>query len=174
MTWTTPTSELVQTLRLRDGPHYVIPEEYLANLLVDAQGNICFPIYGLDGSQVGWNTRAAKQKMWSQSIQGDTAPRFTAWTPNMFDIVYAHRKICLCEGPFDALALAPILPWTISANTARVQQEILEWCKSWGLHVFLALDKDTPDAKTQHKTGDEMTEKIYNELAPYCRVTRLN
>ena len=102
MTWTTPTSELVQTLRLRDGPHYVIPEEYLANLLVDPQGNICFPIYGLDGVQVGWNTRTSHQKMWSQSIQEDVAPRFTAWTPNMFDIVYLQLK-CLSNQFLDNL-----------------------------------------------------------------------
>jgi hypothetical protein len=162
-------------LRLRDGPNYIVPQEYLNNLVVDDLGNIHFPIYWIDGTQVGWNSRAVSQKMWSQSIQEDVAPRFSSWTPKIAEIIYTHRRICLCEGPFDALALAPIMPWTISTNTARVQQEILDWCKMWGLHVFLALDFDQRDAKTGRETGQESRDKISAEIrnSTGCRVTSL-
>ena len=164
MTWTTPTTEIIRTLRLRDGPNYVVPQEFIQNLMVDEVGNICFPIYGIDGVQVGWNSRAAAQKLWSQNITYDVAPRFTAWTPQIAQIIYTNRRICIAEGPFDALALAPVLPWTIAANTARVQREIIEWCKMWKLDVVLALDFDAIDPKTQRKTGQNATIKLRQEL----------
>ena len=164
MTWAVPTTEQIREHRLRDGPNYLIPQEYLANLVLHESGAVYFPIYALDGTQVGWNGRARDQKIWSQTLSAEVTPRFTSWTPQLSRIVYAARKIFLVEGPYDAYALAPIIPWVISTNTARVQQEILEWCKMWKLHVFTAFDLDLPDPKTQRSTGQLATEKVSKEL----------
>jgi hypothetical protein len=176
MSWTIPTSEEIRIMRLRDGPNYNIPQEYLGNLLKhDDTGAIYFPIYALNGTQIGWNVRAAEEKKWSQTLFQESAPRFTSWTPHIAEIVHSSRKIMLVEGPFDALALAPIVPWVISTNTARVQQEILEWCKMWRLHVFTALDFDLPDPKTNRKTGQDATIRITKELYDNnCNVNQIS
>lgn len=174
MSWTVPTSEEIRIMRLRDGPNYSIPQEYLSTMLRHETGAVYFPIYAIDGTQVGWNCRAAEQKIWSQTLFQEPTPRFTSWTPHIAQIVHVNRKIMLVEGPFDALAMAPVVPWVISTNTARVQQEILEWCKMWQLHVFLALDNDLPDPKTNRKTGQEATIRLSKELSTICKVTTIS
>ena len=173
--YTTPNPEIIQQFRLKDGPNYIVPQEYLNNLVIDDLNTIHFPIYTLDGTQVGWNSRTLNQKMWSQSILQDVTPRYTAWTNTILDIIYSSRKICICEGPFDALALAPLLPWTISANTSRVQQEILELCKMWKLDVTLALDQDVINPKTGKATGQDATQRIKYDLEQaMCKVHTLS
>ena len=170
MTWLVPTPEIVRSLRLRDGPNFLIPEDYLANLLIDEGGNIHFPIYSIDGTQIGWNSRSATQKMWSQTLSYDAAPRFTSWTSNIAQIIYDSRCICLAESGYDALSLAPVVPWVISTNTARVQKEILEWIKDWKLHVFTAFDID----KEAQGTGQNSTQEISRELREFnCMVDRI-
>ena len=174
MNWVRPTPDIIRALRARDGGNYYIPQEYLNCLLMDQQSTVYFPIYALDGRQVGWNSRSATQKMWSQNLVEEPTPRFTSWTPALSQIVYGHRKICITEGPYDALALAPIIPWVIAANTARVQQEILDWCDMWKLHVFTAFDNDKPDPKTNREAGQMATARLTKELlAANCRVTQL-
>ena len=175
MTWATPTTEQIRSLRLRDGPNFVIPPEYLAHLIINEDNVIYFPIYAIDGSLAGWNGRAPEQKIWSQTITNDVAPRFTSWTPQLSQIVYASRKIFLVEGAYDLLAIAPIVPWVISTNTARVQKEILEWCKMWKLHVFTAFDLDLPDPKTQKTAGQDATQRVSRELIEAgCKVSRIS
>ena len=174
MTWNTPTTEQIRNLRLRDGNNFVVPQEYLSNLIIHESGAIYFPMYTLDGTQVGWNGRAPDQKIWSQSVTSDVSPRFTSWTPQLSQIVYASRKILLVEGAYDALALAPVIPWVISTNTARVQKEILEWCKMWKLHVFTAFDLDLPNALTNKEAGQLATLKVTRELTEGgCKVTNI-
>jgi len=174
MTWTTPTTEQIRTLRLRDGPNFVVPQEFLSSLILHESGAIYFPIYALDGTPVGWNGRAPDQKIWSQTLTSEIAPRFTSWTPQLSRIVYASRSIFLVEGSYDALALAPVIPWVISTHTSRVQKEILEWCKMWKLHVYTSFDLDLPDPKTQKATGQDATQKITQELYEAgCKVTHV-
>ena len=175
MNWTIPTSEQIRVSRFRDGQNYVIPQEYLNNMLIHDSGATYFPIYGIDGTHVGWNARSSPDiKIWSQTLTQEIVPRFTSWTPNIAQIIHDARKILLVEGPYDELAFAPIIPWVISTNTARVQQEILDWCKMWRLHVYTAFDNDTPDPAKPRQTGQEATEKITKELAAYnCPVTKL-
>jgi len=171
-----PTTEQVRNLRLKDGPNFSIAQEYLNNLQMDVVGNLYFPIYALDGSPVGWNSRLISgPSRWSQFIQHDLTPRFCSWTQDVAATIHLHRKICICEGPFDALALAPVLPFVISSNTARISNEILWWCKMWGLDVFLALDQDTVDPRTGKATGQAQTLKAKAELERYgCRVAVLD
>jgi len=174
MTWTIPTPEIIKSLRSRDGDNYYIPQEFLNNLLMDEFNTVYFPVYAIDGRQVGWNSRSAKQKRWSQTLNEEPTPRFTSWTPEISSLVYGHRKICLTEGSYDALAFAPVLPWTISTNTARVMPEILEWCIMWKLHVFTALDLDLVDPKTGKAPGQIATTNITKRLTDEgCKVTRL-
>jgi hypothetical protein len=128
----------------------------------------------MDGSQVGWTYRAPGKK-WSQQIVKDVQPRFTTYHPGVLQAIYSTRKICIVEGAFDMLAVAPAIPWVISTNTSRVAQEVLEWIKDWKLHTFTGFDFDKKDPKTGQTPGQDATFKITQELTRYgCPVTNLD
>jgi hypothetical protein len=160
-----PSPALIQQLRQRDGTLYVLPQQLLTNLLVnDAETQIFFPLMTVSGEQVGWMWRKLSEKLYMQDIQKEHNPRFFC-PPNAIEEIWAHKRIILAEGPFDALALATAAPYVISANTASVQPGILEWVKDWKLKVYTSFDYDPLKVgQVGTQRGQAATKKVHKEL----------
>jgi hypothetical protein len=170
------TKEQLNLLRIKDGKHFLIPDKYLEHVLIDDFQNLFFQIIDINGSLVGWNRRAHNaQPRWSQTLLRGASTRFCSWSPEAPWIISKSNMVCICEGPLDALALAPVIPQVISANTARVSNGIIKWCAEWKLDVYLALDRDPVDLKTGRSTGYSASTRVKRSLEKYgCRVSILD